>query len=218
MILILLGPPGAGKGTQGARIMQTLSVPKISTGEIFRDLAAAGSALGLQAKSFWSQGKLVPDEIVVELVKERIEAPDCANGFLLDGFPRTVNQAETLDALLSQSGRMVDGVLDFNVDADELLRRLSGRRTCGNCGATYHLTSLPPKRDSLCDHCNQPLVQRDDDNPDSIRTRVKEYESKTAQLLAYYRGRGLLHTVMANSDPETIYAGVEDALREVDGG
>lgn len=212
MIAILLGPPGAGKGTQGARITAQCGVPKISTGEIFRDLAASGTPLGLEAKSYWSAGKLVPDEIVVALVKERIEAPDCTIGFLLDGFPRTVRQAEILGELLTSMGCKLDGVINFAVRPEELVRRLSGRRTCANCGATYHVTALPPKRDEICDHCGQGLVQRTDDTPDSIRTRLEEYEAKTAPLLAYYNERGLLHDVEAGRSPDEVFDSLQPIL------
>lgn len=215
MILILLGPPGAGKGTQGVRIVKECGVPKISTGEIFRDLAAAGTPAGLEAKSYWSQGKLVPDETVVELVKQRIECDDCEKGFLLDGFPRTVAQADILGSLLKETGRKLDGVLNFDVSDEGLIRRLSGRRTCGNCGATYHVTALPPREENKCDHCGCPLVQRSDDNPDSIRTRLVEYANKTAPLLAYYEERGLLHTVDSNADPDTIFASMKTLLQEL---
>jgi adenylate kinase len=212
MILILLGPPGAGKGTQGARIIERCNVPKISTGEIFRDLAASGTPLGLEARKYWSQGKLVPDEIVVGLVKERITQKDCDKGFILDGFPRTVKQADTLGKLLRQCGRDLDGVLNFAVDTEELVRRLSGRRSCANCGATYHVTALPPKQEGVCDHCGCPLTQRADDSPDSIRIRLQEYEKKTAPLLAYYGERGLLNTVDSNYPPDVIFASLEGVL------
>jgi adenylate kinase len=215
MILILLGPPGAGKGTQGARIVDKCGVPKISTGEIFRDLAAAGTPLGLEARKYWSQGKLVPDDIVVGLVKERVTQADCDKGFLLDGFPRTVQQADTLNQLLDECGRKLDGVLEFAVDTEELVRRLSGRRSCANCGATYHVTALPPKREDVCDHCGCPLTQRADDTPESILTRLREYEKKTAPLRAYYAGRGLLHTVDSNYPPDVIFASLEGVLHDV---
>src|ERR1041385_8306965 len=170
MILVLLGPPGAGKGTQGARIVEKYRIPKISTGEIFRDLAAAGTPLGLKAKEYWSAGMLVPDEIVVGLLNDRISSDDCSSGFILDGFPRTIQQADTLEELLSAKGKRLTNVLDFEVDDEALIARLSGRRVCGHCGATYHLATLPPKVDNICDHCGYELAQRADDSPESIRT------------------------------------------------
>jgi adenylate kinase len=215
MIAILLGPPGAGKGTQGKRITARCGVPKISTGEIFRDLAAAGTPLGLEARGYWSAGRLVPDEIVVGLVKERIDAPDCADGFLLDGFPRTVQQAQILDQLLQSTGRKLDGVIDFDVQPEELIRRLSGRRSCTHCGATYHVTALPPKRDNICDHCEHGLVQRTDDTPDSIRVRLEEYSVKTAPLLAYYEERGQLYVVESDRTPDEIFRSLEPILERL---
>ncbi len=218
MILILFGPPGAGKGTQGSRIVEACGVPKISTGEIFRDLAAAKTELGLTAKSYWSTGKLVPDEIVVGLVKERIAKADCAKGFILDGFPRTVSQAETFDIMLSQSGNKLDGVIDFEANVDELVRRLSGRRTCDNCGATFHIITLPPKVDGLCDYCGSELIQRNDDNPESIRTRLKEYSSKTEPVINYYVSNGLLHRVDADRLPDVVFNEVLELLKTVNCG
>jgi len=215
MIIVMFGPPGAGKGTQGARIVQWLGIPKISTGEMFRDLAAAGTPLGLEARNYWSAGQLVPDEIVVGLVKERIAAPDCRSGFILDGFPRTVTQAETLDGMLAGQGSALDVVLNFEVDKQELVRRLSGRRTCPNCGATYHVDALPPQRENLCDHCGHTLARRADDSPESIITRLEEYRGKTAPLLAYYEQRGLLRTIEANDDPDSVFGRVRQVLEEV---
>lgn len=205
MILILLGPPGAGKGTQGARLVAEYGIPKISTGEMFRDLAAAGSPIGLRAREYWSTGKLVPDEVVVGLIRERIASADCRTGFILDGFPRTVAQADTLASLLAQAGQKVEAVLNFAVETDELIQRLAGRRVCNNCGATYHVTAQPPRKDSICDHCGHGLVQRADDSPESIRTRLSEYRAKTAPLLDYYCERDLLRTIDANAQPEEVY-------------
>jgi adenylate kinase len=215
MILVLLGPPGAGKGTQGARIVEKYRIPKISTGEIFRDLAAAGTPLGLKAKEYWSAGKLVPDEIVVGLISDRITFDDCKNGFILDGFPRTVQQADTLGELLAARGRELKAVLNFAVNDDELINRLSGRRVCGHCGATYHLSTLPPKNDNVCDHCGFELEQRPDDSPDSIRMRLMEYAGKTAPLLKYYTERGLLHNIHSNDGPDAIFARVVAVLENV---
>lgn len=215
MILILLGPPGAGKGTQGVRIAERYGIPKISTGDIFRDLAAAGTPLGLEAKSYWSQGKLVPDEIVIGLVRERIAAGDCIQGFILDGFPRTVQQADSLNSLLIEMGRQLDGALDFAVDEAELIRRLSGRRTCPACGATYHVTAMPPRQECICDQCGSTLIQRADDMPEAIRIRLQEYEAKTAPLLRYYADRRLLYTIDANSEPEAIFLNVQKILGEI---
>ena len=208
MIFILFGPPGAGKGTQGARIAEELGIPSISTGAIFREMAAAGTELGEKVKGYMSRGELVPDEVVVALVRERIIKPDCANGFLLDGFPRTIPQADILGATMQEMGLKIDGVLDFEVEDEELVRRLSGRRTCPDCGATYHVVAVPPTVEGVCDACGGKLTQRTDDMPDSIRTRLREYQAKTAPLLAYYQEKGLLREVDASPDPDTIFEAV----------
>jgi len=209
MVYVLFGPPGAGKGTQGVRIAAQHGVPTISTGAIFRDNVQAGTPLGLVAKDYMSKGQLVPDEVVVQLVKDRIGEPDCTEGFLLDGFPRTINQAEILEVMLGQAGVRIDGVLDFEVEEDELVRRLSGRRTCGKCGATYHVVAVPPRVAGVCDQCGGDLQQRTDDMPDAIRTRLREYQAKTAPVLTFYRERGLLREIDANASPDEIYARVE---------
>ena len=215
MILILFGPPGAGKGTQGSRIVSTCGVPKISTGEIFRDLAASKTELGLKAKSYWSTGNLVPDDIVVGLVRERIAEPDCAGGFILDGFPRTVSQAETFACMLGSSGSRLDGVIEFEVKTEELVRRLSGRRTCDNCGATFHVVTMPAKVDGICDYCGSDLILRNDDNPESIRTRLREYSSKTEPVINYYAQQGLLHKVDADRLPDVVYNEVHELLNNM---
>lgn len=206
MIYLLFGPPGVGKGTQGARIAHKYAVPIISTGEIFRNLAAAGTPLGRAAKEFTSKGELVPDEIVVALVQQRIAMADCADGFLLDGFPRTINQAEILECTLDDMGLELNGVLSFEACDGELIRRLTGRRTCSRCGATYHIRAMPPTREGICDRCGGELVQRADDTEEAIRTRLREYEAKTAPLLSFYRKRGLLRSVDAAAAPDTVAA------------
>lgn len=215
MILILLGAPGVGKGTQGQRIAERYGIPRISTGDMFRDMAAAGTPLGLKAKEYFTRGELVPDEIVIGLVEERITQPDCKNGFLFDGFPRTVNQADALGAMLNRRGLRLDGVLDLAVSEEELVRRLSGRRTCGNCGAIYHVDSMPPKSPGICDRCGSTLTQRADDAPESVRVRLREYAAKTAPLQEYYRRSGLLRTIDASAEPEVVFGRVEAALHEI---
>ncbi len=213
MILVLMGPPGSGKGTQGARISEVYGIPRISTGDTLREMAAAGTPLGLEAKKYSSQGLLVPDEIVVGLIKERIQADDCRKGFILDGFPRTVPQAEALDAMLQAAGREVNKVLNFEVDEEELVLRLSGRRVCTQCGATYHVKFMPPKVEGVCDACGGRLEQRADDAPESVRRRLVEYVQKTAPVLDYYRQKGNLEQVDATPDPDTIFARVRELIQ-----
>ena len=213
MILVLMGPPGSGKGTQGARISEVYGIPRISTGDTLREMAAAGTPLGLEAKKYSSQGLLVPDEIVVGLIKERIQADDCRKGFILDGFPRTVPQAEALDAMLQAAGREVNKVLNFEVDEEELVLRLSGRRVCTQCGATYHVKFMPPKVQGVCDACGGRLEQRADDAPESVRRRLVEYVQKTAPVLDYYRQKGNLEQVDATPDPDTIFARVRELIQ-----
>ncbi|HSV73139.1 MAG TPA: adenylate kinase [Chthonomonadales bacterium] len=212
MVFILLGPPGAGKGTQGSRLAAEMGVPKISTGDMFRELAAQGTELGLKAKGYWSAGQLVPDDIVIGLVRERLAMPDCDKGLLLDGFPRTVPQADALGSLLADLGRDLTGVLDFALNDEELVNRLSGRRTCPKCTATYHVVAMPPRQAGICDACGGELIQRADDQPESIRKRLQEYAAKTEPLLSYYRERGKLHTVDAAPKPDAIYAEVRRAV------
>jgi len=206
MVYVLFGPPGAGKGTQGARISAEYGIPTISTGAIFRENVAAGTPLGMVVRDYMEKGKLVPDEVVIKLVQDRVKQPDCASGFLLDGFPRTVTQAENLEVMLGESGITLDGVLDFEVDEEELIRRLSGRRVCPQCGATYHVINMPPKKPDECDQCGAKLEQRADDMPESVRMRLREYEAKTAPVLDFYRERNLLHVIDASGTPDEVYA------------
>lgn len=206
MVFVLFGPPGAGKGTQGERIAERLSVPTISTGALFRDNVAAGTPLGLVARDYMQKGMLVPDEVVVQLVKDRVSQPDCEKGFLLDGFPRTIKQAEILEVMMNEAGIELNGVLNFDVAESVLIERLSGRRVCPQCGATYHVTNVPPKQPDVCDQCGAKLVQRSDDTPESIRTRLREYQAKTAPVLQYYASRGLLRNVDADGTPDEVYA------------
>ncbi len=207
MRVILLGPPGAGKGTQAQRLTQTLGIPQVSTGDILR-AAAAGTPLGREAKATMDQGALVPDGVVIGIIQERLAAPDCARGYILDGFPRTAAQAEALGETLQALGTPLTAVLSITVDPEELVRRLSGRRTCGNCGAAYHLETAPPRRAGLCDRCGGALLQREDDREETIRKRLAVYREQTAPLVAYYRGRGLLREVDGRGDIDDVFARV----------
>lgn len=192
MRLVLLGPPGAGKGTQASAIVERYKIPHISTGDIFRANIKGGTELGIQAKSYMDKGLLVPDELVVNIVKDRLTKDDCKNGFLLDGFPRTVKQAEALDSELKAMGIKLDRVVNIQADKDILIQRAIGRRICKECGATYHIKYNPPKVEGICDLDNSPLYQRDDDNEETVTTRINVYLEQTQPLIDYYREKGLI--------------------------
>jgi adenylate kinase len=192
MKLILLGPPGAGKGTQAKMLTERFNIPQIATGDILRGAVQGGTALGLEAKRYMDAGALVPDEVVIGIVRERLQANDCANGFILDGFPRTVAQADALQASLESLKQRLDRVISLTVDADALVERLTGRRTCRNCGRGYHISFDPPRNAQLCDACGGELYQRDDDREETIRKRLSVYDQQTSPLIAYYRTAGLL--------------------------
>ncbi|MGA2090721.1 MAG: adenylate kinase [Endomicrobiales bacterium] len=195
MNLILIGPPGAGKGTQAKNIIQKYNIAHISTGDMFRETAASGSEVGKKLQSFMSAGKLVPDDVVIEVVKVRLQKSDCKNGFLLDGFPRTDPQAQALDLMLAANNQKIDAVLCLKIDDNEIVRRLSGRRVCPACGASFNLVSQPPKVEGTCDLCGSKLIQRSDDNEQTIRQRLTVYHQQTSPLIEYYSKRGILHTV-----------------------
>jgi adenylate kinase len=192
MKLILLGPPGAGKGTQAKMLTERFTIPQIATGDILRGAVQAGTALGLQAKSFMDAGGLVPDEVVIGIVRERLQQNDCAAGFILDGFPRTVAQADALQANLEALGRKLDRVVSLTVDADALVQRLTGRRTCRGCGRGYHISFDPPRNLQVCDACGGELYQRDDDREETIRKRLTVYDQQTSPLIKYYQAAELL--------------------------
>ena len=195
MKLILLGPPGAGKGTQAKMLMDRYGIPQISTGDILRAAVKAGTPMGLRAKSFMDSGGLVPDEVVVGIVRERIQEDDCKAGFILDGFPRTVPQSDALAEALTALGRPLDAVVSLAVDVEALVERLTGRRTCRDCGLGYHVTFAAPKAAGICDACGGELVQRDDDREETIRRRLDVYSEQTSPLIDYYRNSGLLSEV-----------------------
>lgn len=192
MRVVFLGAPGVGKGTQAERVASRFRHPKISTGDILREAVRNKTPLGLQAKAAMDAGKLVSDAVVIGLVKEKLAEPGTANGFLLDGFPRTVKQAEELNAILDSKGQHLDRVVNFVVPREEVVRRLSGRRSCPACQAVFHVDSAPPKREGICDRCEAALAQRSDDRREAVETRLSVYEEQTAPLIAYYRSRGLL--------------------------
>ena len=196
MNLILLGAPGAGKGTQAEVICQHLSIPAISTGNMIREALKSGTEMGLKAKSFMDAGKLVPDEVVIGIVKERLAQDDCKNGFVLDGFPRTIPQAEALDKM----GIVIDKVIDIEVPDEKIVERMSGRRVCESCGASYHLLYKKPEKEGVCGKCGGALVQRKDDHPDTVKERLKVYHEQTEPLKAYYEKQGKLAIVEGQED------------------
>jgi adenylate kinase len=211
--VVLLGAPGSGKGTQAERIAPAFGLPHISTGDMLRAAVAQGADLGLAAKRHMDAGGLVPDEVVVGIIRERLAEDDAAGGFLLDGFPRTLEQAGALDATLAQSGRALTHVLLFDVPEEELVRRLSGRRTCRSCGKGYHLVFDPPKVDGVCDKCGGELFQRDDDNEATVRKRLAVYGQQTEPLVGYYADHGLLHTFHGGGRmPDEVFADVQRLL------
>ena len=217
MRLILMGPPGAGKGTQAKVVAEHFGIPAISTGDIFRANVAQGTPLGLEAKRYMDDGKLVPDEVTINMVRERLAEPDAADGFLLDGFPRTVPQALELDKMLADLGTSLDVVLELVVDEDEVIRRLSGRRTCGGCGKIWHVEFDPPTREGTCDRCGGQLFQRDDDKPETIQNRLKVYATDTAPLIDFYGAQGKLVGIDATGLVEDITVRATDALRSYGG-
>ena len=209
-----MGPPGAGKGTQAQFIAEHVDVPKISTGDIFRANVSAGTPLGLQAKEFMDRGDLVPDEVTIDMVRNRLAEPDAMTGFLLDGFPRTVPQAETLDDILRETAdSKLDVVLELVVDNEEVVRRLSGRRTCRTCNHIWHVDFDPPQVEGVCDLDQGELYQRDDDRPETIENRLEVYDDQTAPLIAYYAGRGLLVGIDATGPVDDVTTRAIDALR-----
>lgn len=195
MRLILLGPPGAGKGTQAKRVIEEFDIPHISTGDIFRKNIKEKTELGQKVEGLLAEGKLVPDELTIEIVWDRLDQEDCKNGFLLDGFPRTIPQAEALDEGLAKRGLKLDRVLNIDVDKDSLVKRLSGRRVCPNCGASYHIDNNPPKVEGICDVCQTPVIQREDDKEQTVLDRIKVYDSQTKPLVDFYNKQDLVFTV-----------------------
>lgn len=212
MKLVLLGPPGAGKGTQASGIVEQYNVPHISTGDIFRKNIKEETSLGKKVKEILDQGLLVPDELVVEIVEDRLKKDDAVAGFLLDGFPRTENQAAALDKALAQAGSKLDRVINIDVEKEILVERAVGRRICKSCGATYHITFNPPKQQGVCDLCGGELYQRPDDNEETVSKRIEVYLNQTQPLIDYYQKRGLLSTVDGKQDIKKVFADIKQAL------
>lgn len=211
---ILLGPPGAGKGTQAVKIVEKYGVPHISTGDIFRENIKKGTELGKKAQEYMNRGELVPDDLVIEIATTRLLEDDCKNGFLLDGFPRTVYQAEKLDEFLAAHGSRIDKVLDIAVEKEELITRLTGRRVCKACGASYHVVNIPPKTEGICDICGGELVQRADDNIETVTNRIDVYEAQTKPLVDYYEKAGNIAHIDGATGLDNVFADIVKALGE----
>jgi adenylate kinase len=212
MRLLFLGPPGAGKGTPARELAREWGVPQVATGDMLREAMQAGTPLGREAKQYYDKGDLVPDDVILRMVAERFKQPDAAQGFLLDGFPRTIAQADGLAAMLQNLGQKLDAVIYFDVSSPELVRRLTGRRLCRQCQTPYHLVSAPPRRAGVCDTCGGQLYQRPDDAEATVLNRLQVYERQTAPLLEYYKSRGLLRTVSGEGSVEGIRQALRDAV------
>lgn len=211
---VLLGPPGAGKGTQAVRLVEKYEIPHISTGDIFRKNIKEGTELGKKAQEYMNAGALVPDELVVDLVKDRLQQDDCKNGFLLDGFPRTIFQAEKLDEFLSESNLKMDIVINLKVEKEALIKRLTGRRVCKDCGASYHIVNIPPKKEGVCDICGGELIQRKDDNIETVDNRINVYEEQTAPLIGYYKEAGSLVDFDGEASLDEVFDAIVQAIGE----
>lgn len=211
---VLLGPPGAGKGTQAVRLVEKYEIPHISTGDIFRKNIKEGTELGKKAQEYMNAGALVPDELVVDLVKDRLQQDDCKNGFLLDGFPRTIFQAEKLDEFLSESNLKMDIVINLKVEKEALIKRLTGRRVCKDCGASYHIVNILPKKEGVCDICGGELIQRKDDNIETVENRINVYEEQTAPLIGYYKEAGSLVDFDGEASLDEVFDAIVQAIGE----
>jgi adenylate kinase len=212
MNIILLGPPGAGKGTQAKRLIDKYGIPQISTGDMLRAALKQGTPLGLEAKKFMDKGELVPDSVVIGLVKERIQKDDCRSGYMLDGFPRNVSQAETLDKMLSELGQKIDHVVNIDVPKEELVGRLTGRRTCRSCGAGFHVMFDPPKKTGVCDKCSGELYQRDDDNETTVKSRLDVYDKQTKPLTDYFEKQGKVRNIPGVGQMDEIFVLITKVL------
>ncbi len=214
MKIIMLGAPGAGKGTQAKMIADKYRIPHISTGDIFRANIKNGTELGREAKTYMDKGELVPDELTVRILLDRVAQPDCKNGYVLDGFPRTIPQAEVLDQELTKRNEKIDFAINVEVPDENIVRRMSGRRACVSCGATYHLVHIPPKKEGVCDKCGNELILRDDDKEETVKNRLGVYHDQTQPLIKYYSGKGVLRSVDGTIDMMDVFKSITDILGE----
>lgn len=213
MKIIMLGAPGAGKGTQAKMIADTYGLPHVSTGDIFRMNIKNGTQLGMEAKTYMDQGLLVPDELTVRILLDRVAQDDCKNGYVLDGFPRTIPQAEVLEDALSKLGDQIDFAINVEVPDENIIRRMGGRRACLGCGATYHIEHIPPKKEGICDTCGQELVLRDDDKPETVKNRLRVYQEQTQPLIDFYTKKGVLRSVDGTQDMQDVFAAIKEILK-----
>ena len=208
----MLGAPGAGKGTQAKRIAEQYGIPHVSTGDIFRANIKGQTPLGMEAKSYMDRGELVPDELTVKILLDRVAKEDCKNGYVLDGYPRTIPQAEVLDKAVEELGEKIDFAVNVDVPDENIIDRMSGRRACLKCGATYHIKYMPPKTEGICDKCQSELVIRDDDKPETVKNRLSVYHEQTAPLIDYYTDKGILKTVDGTKDVDEVFTDIENIL------
>lgn len=214
MKIIMLGAPGAGKGTQAKMIADKYSIPHVSTGDIFRANIKNGTALGMEAKKYMDQGQLVPDELTVKILLDRVAQEDCKNGYVLDGFPRTIPQAEVLDRALTELGDSIDYAINVDVPDENIINRMSGRRACVACGATYHIVHIPTKVEGICDRCGAELILRDDDKPETVKKRLDVYHTQTQPLIDYYTAKGVLKEVDGTRDMQDVFADIVRLLEQ----
>ncbi len=214
MKIIMLGAPGAGKGTQAKQIAAKYNVPHVSTGDIFRANIKEGTALGMEAKSYMDKGQLVPDELTVKILLDRVAKDDCKNGYVLDGFPRTIPQADVLDEAVTKLGEKIDFAINVDVPDENIIRRMSGRRACVACGATYHIVNVPPKKEGICDVCGEALIVRDDDKEETVKSRLETYHQQTQPLIDYYSQKNILKEVDGTKDMNEVFADIVAILGE----
>ncbi len=214
MKIIMLGAPGAGKGTQAKKIAEKYKIPHVSTGDIFRSNIKEKTSLGMEAKAYMDKGQLVPDELTVKILLDRVAKDDCSDGYVLDGYPRTIPQAEVLDKAVKELGEKIDFAINVEVPDENIVKRMGGRRACVGCGATYHIEHMPPKKENICDNCGGELIIRDDDKPETVKNRLKVYHDQTEPLIKYYSEKGILKEVDGTKDAEEVFRDIIKILEE----